>query len=260
MSIFKFPKSPLYAGLARIFIVIVVVWTGLILFWVRDENFNAIRPDAKMVERVDGWFAEIAMLSPLDPVKFNDLTAERRSLIQKASGTGAYYINGHEQKLTSTEIIACKAILESGFSKQVKDTLVMFSKSIESARSTDGMQYSDHYISETPMWDFRGVDGFNLDILSDDVQRLIHQLNEIEIYEGGGYRFTGKYTGLVTENDLSLLDDLRNAQKSRWILKPLFWVAAWIVPLLGLGVATLVLVELCRWIVRGFRPSAQSHA
>jgi hypothetical protein len=239
--------------------VIVVVWTGLILFWVRDENFNAIRPDAKMVERVDGWFAEIAMLSPLDSVKFNDLTAERRSLIQKASGTGAYYINGHEQKLTSTEIIACKAILESSFSKQVKDTLVMFSKSIESARSTDGMQHSDHYISETPMWDFRGVDGFNLDILSDDVQRLIHQLNEIEIYEGGEYRFTGKYTGLVTENDLSLLDDLRNAQKSRWILKPLFWVAAWIVPLLGLGVATLVLVELCRWIVCGFRPSAQSN-
>jgi hypothetical protein len=63
---------------------------------------------------------------------------------------------------------------------------------------------------------------------------------------------------LVTEKDLSLLDDLKTAQKNRWILKPLFWVAAWIVPLLGLGLATVIAVELSRWIVRGFRPSAQN--
>ena len=259
MSIFKFPKSPLYTGLARIFILIAVVWTGLILFWVRDENFNAIRPDAKMVERVDRWFAEIAMLSPLDSGKFNDLMAERRSLIQKAADTGAYYINGREQKLTSPQLIACKAILESGFSDQVKDTIIMTCKNVESARSTEGMQYSDHRISDTSMWDFRGVDGFNLEELSDDVQRLIHQLNEIQIFDGVIYNFTGKFTGLVTENDLSLLDDLRTAQKNRSILKPLFWVAAWIIPLLGLGLATLIAVELCRWIVHGFQPSAQSN-
>ena len=258
---FKLLKSPLYRGLARIFIVIAVVWTGLILFWVRDEHFDMVRPDVKTVERVDDWFAEIATLSPSDSGKFDDLPTERRRLIQKAADTGAYYINGREQKLTDSELKAYKAILESGFSKQVKDTLVEVCNSshIESAKSLSGIEYSHRWISETPVWDFRGVDGPNLETLSDGVRRLIHQLNEIQIFDGREYQFTGTFTGLVTENDLSLLDDLRNAQKNRWMLKPLFWFAAWIVPLLGLGLATLIMVELFGWIGRGFRPSAHSN-
>ncbi len=268
MRILKLPTSPLYSGLARIFVVIAIVWTGLILFWVRDEYFDMVRPDAKMVERVDHWFAEIAMLNRSDSGQFNDLPAERRSLIQKGADTGAYNINGREQKLTASELKAYKTILESGFSKQVKDTLVDACKSIEPVKSLSSMEYSDYRISHTPVWDFRGVGGLDLKTLSDYVRGIIHQLHEIQIFDEhgynplpgmvGGYTFTGEFTGLVTEKDLSLLDDLRTAQKNRWILKPLFWVVAWIVPLLSLGLATLIVVELCRWIVRGFRPTAQT--
>ena len=108
MSLLKLPKSPLYRGLARIFIVIAVVWSGLILFWVREENFSLVRPDAKMVERVDRWFSEMSMLTDS---KFDYLSAERRSLIQKAADTGAYHINGREQKLTASELKGYKAVL-----------------------------------------------------------------------------------------------------------------------------------------------------
>ena len=257
MSIFKLPKSPLYRGLARIFILVAVVWTGLILFWIRDERFDMVQPDIKTAERVDDWLAEIGMLNRSDSEKFDNLPAARRSLIQKAADTGAYYINGREQKLTASELEGYKAILESGFSKQVNDTLaeVCDSSHIEGIKSLCNL----NYVHQPPLWDFRGVSYLDLDTLSFYVQRVIHQLNEIQIYEDGEYRFTGKYTGLVTENDLSLLDDLKTAQKNRWILKPLFWFAAWIVPLLGLGLATVIVIEICRWIVRGFRPSAQSN-
>lgn len=257
MSIFKFPKSPLYRGLTRIFVVIAVVWTGLILFWIRDERFDIVQPDIKMAERVGDWFAEIAILNPSDSSKFDNLPTERQRLIRKAADTGAYYINGREQKLTASELEGYKAILENGFSKQVNDTLAQTcdSSHIEGIKSLCNI----NYIHQPPLWDFRGVSYLDLDTLSFYVQRVIHQLNEIQIYEDGEYRFTGKYTGLVTENDLFLLDDLRTAQKNRWILKPLFWVTAWIIPLLGLWLATLIVVELCRWIARGFRPSAQSN-
>lgn len=269
MSIFKLPTSPLYRGLARVFVVIAVIWTGLVLFWVRDEHFDRVRPDAKTVERVDRWFAEIAMLSPSDSGKFERLPPERILLIQKATNTGAYYINGREQKLTASELKAYKAILENGYSEQVKGTLVWTRKNIESLKQLFGTEYSLRYIFKTPAWDFRGVDRLDLETLSDNVRGIIHQLHEIQIFDEhgfnpfpgmvGGYTFTGEFTGLVTENDLSLLDDLKTAKKNRWIMKPLFWVAAWIVPLLSLGLATLMVVELCRWIVRGFRPSAQSN-
>ena len=269
MRIFKLPKSPLYRGLARIFVVIAIVWTGLILFWIRDEHFDMVRPDAKTVERVDRWFAEIAMLSPSDSRKIDDLPGERRSLIQKAANTGAYYINGRKQNLTESELKAYKAILENGFSEQVKVTIVRARKNVKPARSLSGLEYSHYRIFHTPAWDFRGMDALNLETLSDSVRGIIYQLNEIQISEGMERHFlfgmvekfqpSGEFTGMVTEKDLSLLDDLRTAQKNRWILKPLFWVAAWIVPLLGLGLATVIVVELCRWIVRGFRRSAQSN-
>lgn len=287
MSIFKLPKSPLYKGLARIFVVIAVAWTGLILFWIREEHFDMVRPDAKTVERVDRWFAEIAMLGPSYSGQFSDLPAERRSLIQKATNTGAYNINGREEKLSESEFKACKAILENGFSEQVKVTIVRTCKNIEPIKSLSGMQHSGRYISETPVWDFRGVDNLNLEEMSDFVRGIIHQLDKIQFSEGMEHDFlaekldkiqitegtkrnyasgmvekfkpSGEFTGLKTENDLALLDDLGTAHKNRWILKPLFWVASWIAPLLGLGLATLMLVELCRWIVRGFQPSAQSN-
>ncbi len=268
MRILKLPTSPLYSGLARIFVVIAVVWTGLILFWVRDESFNVTRPDAKTVERVDRWFAEISMLSRSDSEKFDDLPAERRSLIRKAADTGAYHINGREQKLTVSELKGYKAILENGFSEQVKVTMVRAGKNVEPARSLSGLEYSDRYISDTPVWDFRGVRGLGLEALSHMVRGITYQFNEIQISEGMERHFafgmvekfkpSGEFTGLVTEEDLSLLDDLRTALKNRRMLKPLFWVAAWIVPLLGVWLATLIAVQLCRWIARGFRPTAQN--
>jgi hypothetical protein len=265
MGIFKQPKSPLYKGLVRIFFVVAVIWTGLILHWIRGENFSSIRPDAKMVERVDSWYSEIAMLSPSDSEQFSDLPAERRNLIQKAANSGVYSINGREQKLTDAELKSYKSILENGYSKQVRDTMIMTCKNVEFARSLSGMEHPDRYISDMPPWDFRGIYGIDSGSLFDEVRRLIHQLHEIQVENGWEknpvfgtqikYDFTGTFTGLVTEKDLSLLDDLSNARKSREIMKPLFWFAPWIVPLLGLCLVTVIMAELFKWIVRGFRPA-----
>ena len=266
MGIFKQPKSPLYKGLVRIFVVVAVIWTGLILYWIRDENFESIRPDAKMVQRVDAWYSEIEMFCPSDSGQFYDLPKERRALIQKAADSGSYSINGREQKLTDAELKACKAILENGYSKQVKDTLIMIGKELDAVRSLSGMKQPDRYINDMPFWDFRGIYGIDSGSLFNEVRILVHQLREIQVENGWEksavfgtqikYEFTGIFTGLVTEKDLSLLYDLSDAEKSRRIMKPLFWFAAWIVPLFGLCLATVIMAELFRWIIRGFRPAA----
>lgn len=270
MHILRLPKSQLYGGLARLFIVIAVVWTGLILLWIRNERFEMVRPDAETVDRVDRWFAEIAMLKPSDSGQFDGLTAERLSLIQKATNSAAYYINGREQKLTASQLKACRAILESGFSEQVKVTLVRTCKDVEPARSLSGMQYSDYRRFHTPAWDFRGVDGLDLETLASCVQGIICQLNEIQISEGierhfalgsvEKFRPSGEFTGLLTEKDLALVDDLWAAQKNRWVLKPLFWIAAWLVPIFASLLATVLAVELVRWIIRGFRQNSPGGA
>lgn len=261
MSILKLPKSPLYRGLARIFVLVAVVWTGLILFWIREEDFNSIRPDARMAERVSQWYAEMSMLSNS---KFDYLPTERRSLIQRAADSGVYKINNREQKLTAAELRGYKAILENGFSEQVQATIARAHKNVEPAESLTGLKNSGRYINETPAWDFRGVRYLYLEGLVQHVRGTIYQFNEIQISRGmerhfifgmvEGLKPSGEFTGLITEKDLSLLDDLRVALNDRWKLKPLFWVAAWFVPLMTLWFVTIVVVELCRWITRGFQP------
>lgn len=263
----KLTKSPLYRGLTRIFIVIAVVWTGLILFWVRDENFDVVRPDEKMSGRVINWHLDIDQLCGS-----SNLPEDRRRLIQKALNTRAYLINGSERKLTAAELKGCRTILENGFSPQVKAAIVLAS---ESAKDWSSGSMNDRYRTflnrtDTPAWDFRGVGGIDLGNLARAVGDAVFWLNEIQTFPGGMDRryaygmlnkFTpsGEFTGLVTEEDFALQADLWKAQHDRRFLKPLFWVAAWLVPLLGMAVAGVAGVELVRWITRGFRQTGSAR-
>jgi hypothetical protein len=151
----------------------------------------------------------------------------------------------------------------------VKVTIARACKNVEPIKSLSGMQYSGYRVSKTPVWDFRGVAGLDLTTLSGAVRGVIYQLNEIQISQGMERHFvfgmveklqpSGEFTGLVTEKDWSLLDELQAARKDRWVIKPLFWIAVWIAPLIGFGLATVIVVELGRWIIRGFRPSAEDR-
>jgi hypothetical protein len=253
-------NAPLYRGLARIFCVIVVAWTGLIIFWVRNENFDVVRPDEKTMERVDRWLGGVDSLRAL-----SDLPKDRRLLIQKSLDTGIYLINGKERKLSPAELKGCKTILENGFSPQVKEAIARAIENVEAARSLSGMDHSFQRYSRinTPMWDFRGMVGLNLENLKGAVQGTVFWINEIQTLDGMESHFavgmvkkfkpSGEFTGLVTEDDFALFYDLQKAQKARWFLKPLFWVTAWLFPLLGLLITGVAGVELVRWIGRGFR-------
>ncbi len=253
-------NAPLYRGLARIFCVIVVAWTGLIIFWVRNENFDVVRPDEKTMERVDRWLGGVDSLRAL-----SDLPKDRRLLIQKSLDTGIYLINGKERKLSPAELKGCETILENGFSPQVKEAIARAIENAEAARSLSGMDHSFQRYSRinTPMWDFRGMVGLNLENLKGAVQGTVFWINEIQTFEGMEKHFalgmvkkfkpSGEFTGLVTDEDFALFYDLQKLQKARWFLKPLFWVTAWLVPLLGVMITGVAGVELVRWISRGFR-------
>ena len=108
------------------------------------------------------------------------------------------------------------------------------------------------------MWDFRGIQHLNLERQRDAVLGTVTRLRTfwIQSTSGGWDENTYEPIGLVTEEDYALLDDLWKAQKERRFLKPLFWVTAWLVPLLALLVAGVAVVELLRWIGRGFRRDA----
>lgn len=259
----KLTKPPLYRGLTRVFIVIAVLWAGLILFWARDDNFDVVRPDEKTLERVDKWLVEVVHLR-----ESSNLPDNRRLLIQKALNTGTYFFNGSERKLTAAELKACRIILENGFSPQVKEAIVRASENAEEARSdTNDRRYRN---LNTPVWDFRGWRGMSLEDLKGDVRGTVFWLNEIQTLEGmekhvvfgmvKKYTPSGEFTGLMTEEDYALFFNLQKSQKNRWFLKPLFWMAAWLVPLLGMMVAGVVGVELVRWISRGFRNAGSARA
>lgn len=94
-------KSPLYRGLTRIFIVVTVVWTGLILYWLRSENFQTVRPDEKMTERLDLLLQSVVSLS-----QDTHLPQNRRRLIQKALDTETETINGRQRRLSTAELKA----------------------------------------------------------------------------------------------------------------------------------------------------------
>lgn len=261
--------------MARIFLVVAVLWTGWVIFLVKDEDFKRVRLDDRTSKRLAPFFSDLDI-----SLKYGLIPHDRSEEIKSALKFGRVINAREDATINALRLNAASNLMATGISQQIREQIARAVKFVEAGNQLWRDQHSEYlkkWKEEGPVdrwWDFRGVEASDYEDAVSQLSGTLYRLEQITreerleiFYFRGQLRITGmpldsgapasplpvKYTGLTTGSDYELLEQMKGLARNRLWVKPLFWLSVWVFPMLAAICAGIVFTELMRWIGRGFQ-------
>jgi hypothetical protein len=257
------PKSPLYRGLFRLFVVLDIVWAFALWWFFAKEDLKTRWPGKEVVDRVETWAAD---LYPLYQGKGLDSVPYRKGKIEAILANGEVPPSLSGFPVTQRELSGYRHAITNGIEGSRMEGLRYAMEpffvsapfplySGDTSLTVSDLSYCRH---KTPWWDFRGVRDTSAERLSATVSVAVSELDRVhETVPSLPFGITRRQEtdeamGLLLPSDRKLASDVYADNKSRVWRKPVFWICVFLSSSAAAWTTILGVVSLVRWIITGF--------